>query len=366
MIVGASRAARTILALALICACAGCGTRAGSDASQPSAFVAAIPATVLLAGDADTPQAWAVTRRLLEFSDDGGISWRKVSGPFAPAEYLDVARADTNSAWAVGIVDGGVRLARTSDAGATWSVTAIAHPDGPSPAIGAAVQLLSSSVGFVTVQQHLTASSTEGWLYASTDGGDHFATARLPSITGSVTFQSPTVGTYVGLGGHIFGSDDGGQTWQPGKLQPGASSLSTPLPIKSSTYAVVATAQPGGGTSVQLAKQHGVGDYLPAGMPLAIKGEKSGGLLPAASDGKVVWVGVGLTLYASSDVGATWAVVATSGLKGGMLLLARPIAGRGFAVMQEGSCAAFKSDCTSTTTVYVSNDDGRTWVPAEL
>lgn len=369
------RAALTMTALVLACVGTACGAQGsssrGDEPSHPGGASAPVstPTPVLLAGNANAPEAWAVTASGLKFSDDGGASWRDVASPFSPNDYLDLARADADHAWAVGAVAGEVRLARSSDGGATWNSEALSLD-----ATGAdvSIQLLSPAIGYVAIQRQLTYRSAEGWLYASADGGNHFTKSSLPPITGVATFESAAVGTYTGIGGLTFRSEDAGQTWQQQKLvaplREGEVQFGPPFTIDGTTLLPATKRLGDGRTSFYLAGETNDGHLATTGQAISLEDDTGGAALPTASDGKVIWVATsdGSTLYASGNRGATWSIVRTSGLSGGVVVLARPADGRGFAVVQQGSCAKSKSDCAESAGIYVSADDGRTWTPAEL
>ncbi len=124
--------------------------------------------------------------------------WKPVNGMLTSAHLTNVRWTSATTAIAVG--DLGTVL-RTTDGGATWSITA---------------QLLASNPLALAVHGQTAISLSYGWIVLrSIDAGVHWFYGNSASLAGSpraVAF-SGAVATAVGDGGVVARSSDGGATW---------------------------------------------------------------------------------------------------------------------------------------------------------
>jgi len=147
---------------------------------------------------------------------DGGRSWKK-GGAVDPQHdrasclLTDAALANSRVGWACTqfCATAGGSIAKTNNAGATWHVQKrITGPD----STGGFWQVVCPTASSCYV---LGNGNRLGGLWATADGGKHWARRRLPggAYWYSIAFPTATTGWAVGHDGRIAKTSNGGLTW---------------------------------------------------------------------------------------------------------------------------------------------------------
>lgn len=165
--------------------------------------------------------AWVVGDGSLLITDDGGASWRTAAPPgVALTEPAAVVFLDPATGWVAELAPdtpGGVRMATTGDAGRTWQVrshTLFAANDPAGQASALAMHWLDRSAGWLVVRQATSSNFNQGTLFGTQDGGASWQRLNLPGGE-PVYFISANIGWTAGgpHGDTWFRTDDGGHTW---------------------------------------------------------------------------------------------------------------------------------------------------------
>jgi photosystem II stability/assembly factor-like uncharacterized protein len=221
---------------------AGCGTAGpAATTSPPAASPAATAAACLRSSSPPAPpgsgpepqvpalstiqfvsprQGWAAGRGRIVATTDAGATW--AAQYQGPAQLTLVDFVDTRTGWAVAL-DG---LLGTTDGGRCWS--RLGEPDQPlvsvhfvDPRRGWGVT--GSSTGArpnglpntIALGDGVPAQPAGGRLVVTDDGGRSWhRAATTPADVQSVCFSDPGHG-WLGAGGHLYRSADGGAGWRP-------------------------------------------------------------------------------------------------------------------------------------------------------
>jgi len=199
---------------------------------------AARRATIVEAGLIAPGFGWAMNGIGLWLTEDGGTRWRPIAPPHVLAIGDPVARinqiqfVDRLHGWiAASDTIGGVvppdhaslrhmEIDRTADGGRSWQWSI--PPGCLGPCGGAQISFLDTTHGFA-----LTGGATQPRMYATTDGGVHWALVGRPPFTGSIVFldrregfaisdpswTGPAQSTPAG-GGILYRTADGGRQWR--------------------------------------------------------------------------------------------------------------------------------------------------------
>jgi hypothetical protein len=195
-----------------------------------------IGAPLLDMGMLSSQVGWALSAGSLWGTEDGGATWKAITplelagGRLAAAYFSDAA-----TGWAVGYAPGdtSLRLAQTSDGGASWNTELL-----DVPADGAASAQIRASGGQLYLALELASSSSFslGRLFTSPDGGATWVERSLPA-GGRVEFEDALNGWMVGgaAGDELWRTQDGGETWaadasRVGDAQPEAGQGAALLP----------------------------------------------------------------------------------------------------------------------------------------
>jgi len=157
---------------------------------------------------------WVRASHTVLRTTNAGASWHSV-GWVAQTWLNDASFATSRVGWAcseVGSAGEGGSIAKTSNAGATWHIQ---KRIGGSNAHAAFWQVSCPTALSCYVR---------GWVYdhgtsltcvwATADGGKHWARRRLPSGVASIDFPTATSGWAVGHGGVMYATTNGGRTWR--------------------------------------------------------------------------------------------------------------------------------------------------------
>lgn len=321
-----------------------------------ASVVAAALAVLTLAIAAVTPDAAVAATRATAAT----ASWQPVKPPWpAGSPVLDI------SAFGPGgiAVAGDGRIAVSRDGGRSWTVTT---PSGMSGAVFSAVAVRSSGRGV---------AASGGLLLVTNDGGATWNQATYSGPAPGTAFNDVDVSgaraVAVGEDGSIFGSADGGTTWQQ-EASP-------------TTSAITRVALAGDGTAVA---GSAAGEILVfSGGVWTLAGGVQGAVTSVAAAADPVWgdgrpdlfVATGRTVVAGDGAGfaplpglpdlsaGNWVVVAWVGTPEPSLLLAgeagagvsRPLGG-GWSAAPTGQAGAVAADVApGQSVVYLLGSDGR-------
>lgn len=202
-------------------------------------------------------QGWAIVRGLLQRSDDRGLNWRAVPLPVGAGAARSIQLVDDRQGW---LVDAGGLMFLTTDAGLSWSLQPPVPPGWSTVSeqgrvhwlamadrrVGLAAPRDGSSWVLRTTDGGQTwrptdlplgadarvqwVSGNEVWAawgrsaWHSLDGGEHWQAVPLPlaapDLVLAMHFVDARRGWFVGTGGRVLSTTDGGATWQ---LQPSGS-----------------------------------------------------------------------------------------------------------------------------------------------
>src|SRR5579859_3411366 len=181
-----------------------CGT-AGPPAGPPAPHPAALLSGVQFVSPSD---GWAVASDRILHTSDGGRHWVIQLRTRPNAQLGAVDFVDATHGWAVGATE----LLATTDGGTRWH--ALPEPCLPiravdffSPSDGVAV-----AGGKLSYWGVLDPPLGAGALLATTDGGARWHRLPAPPHVESACFSYARRG-WIGAGGGIYGTADGGRTW---------------------------------------------------------------------------------------------------------------------------------------------------------
>lgn len=229
-----------VQALALTVAAAGCAAGAPASPASRQASQPASPSpsqscgTASSAARASAPGAggqqpglkavqfvsasagWVVGSDRILHTTDGGRHWvtQYRTGPAAGLAALDFT--DASHGWVVGAST----VLATADGGAHWH--ALAEPCQPVRA----VHFVSRTAGFAVAGGNLPSADlsgspqADGVLLRTTDGGQRWQPLAAPADVQTVCFSDIRRG-WLGAGGNIYGTVNGGRTWTLAVRGPG-------------------------------------------------------------------------------------------------------------------------------------------------
>jgi len=167
-------------------------------------------------------RGWVVGLDRILYTGDGGRSWTVQDR--GKLQLASVDFVDGRHGWAVGAS----KLLATADGGKHWQ----SLPE-PCPAIRA-LHFVSPSVGFALAGgthagafNGLIAPLRAGVVLATVDGGQAWRRVAAPADAQSVCFNTARRG-WLGAGGHLYRTADGGHTWMLAAAGPRASRASRP------------------------------------------------------------------------------------------------------------------------------------------
>jgi len=182
---------------------------------------------------------WALGGDRLYWTMDNGVHWADITPTAAPlagsrtvsgARISDVYFLNTSEAWVLlstwdsPTQNWRLDIARTSDSGASWSVTPLTYPDliptlqdalaGP-----AGMCFVDSSHGWIDIG--FSGNSRPGKLLVTEDGGETWSWRGGPVVAGAIRFVSAKDGWLAGgPDSNLYVTRNGGQTWQQVTLTP--------------------------------------------------------------------------------------------------------------------------------------------------
>jgi len=369
---------RWLVAVALVAGCAGSAPVSARVASRPAApplsvlsvsFVSAADGWLLATPCADHPQTCRTV--VLRKTVDGGRTWSAVPAPAAPPADMyqaspppdavgTIVFTSASQGWAFGPA-----LWRTNDGGASWQRVQVP---------GGGVRELAAGAGRVLVltercrpggwpcsaQVYAAAAGTADWRAVPGTGiaGIQFAGLAVSGAEGYLIGAAPQdQGRPVLLGGPVTGS----ARWRP-----------LPSPCGSTWTAALATA-PGGWLFLGCGAEPGAGQQVKVAYLSAdggrtwreVTGPPPAGYLGSASmnpAGTIFLSGERMGIYISRDRGRSWhespsLANAAGQANAGFSLAGSPVTSTFGYVFEEG---------VSQQQLWLSNDDGRTWIPSTI
>jgi photosystem II stability/assembly factor-like uncharacterized protein len=319
----------------------------------------------------------------LLYSSDSGVSWSPIgtvgsATPSAPPEGWTLESASfvgAQDAW-LGFDTGGQmgapEVARTTDAGQSWSHVTLPVSQVDAVAGLSQVQFTDPDQGWAVVDAYSGQCSFIGYygsLVRTADGGAHWTVvSALPVACGWAYFSDAQHGWLVRQGAAVdkpwlWYTSDGGSTWQPADLSPPSCVDQGFMPV-ATAFPAPASLTVSSGTAALLV---GCDGYLMSGdsgrswallhdplsgRPSVVRGVGSTTFLMEAmvdSDRTV-------TVATSRDGGSTWSQLAASGLPADPVLESLELSPSGTAWITVGSAGA------SWQRLFVSTDGGQHWM----
>jgi hypothetical protein len=304
-------------------------------------------------------------------SSDGGTTWQASTpgiGGIGGGFVLDRSRW-----WAASASTGGKRVtvARTSDAGRSWTRTTLpaTYPDGYG---GAYFSFEDAHHGWLTVGTVHSGAFAGADLYATSDGGATWRRLGTFPFTGQIFFRAGRGYALAGVGGQsLETTTDGGRTWR---------SVALPIPAglraRTRTLALLPTRR---GVAIEAWFAQTSMKYPVVLLVLTSRDGRSwastrpltanfgdfgtGSRLPVTPAPDGGWlVTNAFTLFHSTAHG--WTSRPTRLLSDSQI--AFPNALNGFALVEYGHCQQFKQACSSESVVARTRDGGKHWTALAL
>jgi photosystem II stability/assembly factor-like uncharacterized protein len=368
---------RWLLAVALVAGCAASAPASTRVVSRPAAlplsvlsvsFVSAADGWLLATPCADHPQTCRTV--VLRKTVDGGRTWLAVPAPAAPPAdaYQASPPADAvgtivftsaSQGWAFGPA-----LWRTTDGGASWQRVRVPGE----------VRELAAGAGRVVVLTERC--RPDGWPCSAQVYGAATGTADWRAVPGAGIAGIQFAGLAVsGAEGYLLGTASQGQgrpVLLGGSVTGSARWRPLPSPCDSTWTAALATA-PGGWLFLGCGTEPGAGQQVKVAYLSANGGRTwhevtsppSGGYLGSASmnsAGTIFLSGQRMDVYISRDRGRSW-------YESPSLANAAGQAGAGFSLAGSTVTSTFGyvfEEGVSQQQLWLSDDDGRTWVPSTI
>ncbi len=303
---------------------------------------------------------------------DGGAHWSPVSLPAdasddsSPALTYGISASTRWVAWSA--ADGAtsaVTVERTTDNGVTWHsvmLPALAQPE----ARPRDMRFIDQSHGWLVIDESPGRFSV-GALFMTSDGGSTWSEAALP-FAGSIYFASPSIGWLVGgqwatTQNLLEITRDGGKTWTQQAIQTPAAAqgfepiIGVPHFFDAQNGVLPVNFGPVAGLLIT----HDAGrSWSQAATFTLSAGDQMAEPLVATS-GRGAWVIIGHSLLVTQDSGQTWGTLSHSQSLIGVVALSFVSSTTGWALTENGSCASFKSHCSTVTSLVRTIDGGSNW-----
>lgn len=347
-------------------------TQASPSASGPQP--GDLPGSVSFFGSS----AWMLLDSGLSVSDDAGRTWTAAALPSGVASSAvgAVAMAPGRPVWLAVHSGDGYRLYRKANAATAWSSVLLTPSWALLPYTSRPADMVTITPGpggLVTVAETMSEGSTSAVtsLFVSTDDGKSFTQhpPRSGSVANmywaSVTFTTAESGLVIAGPStypHVFlYTSNGGTTWSEAKVTglPAAPNYTPGAPLLVGSDIVVPVATCGTdcstGEFLLLVSHDGGATFSPQGVAVPAGGN-SGSLGPITW----VWTGGGI-LQETTDGGQTWTAITAVGLPINVSSLDLTGPTSATAVIVDGGCAGFKTDCWYRNYLVATTDGGRTW-----
>jgi hypothetical protein len=318
---------------------------------------------------------WALTTKGLEITTDGGASFVLVSTPVPVATIGDVSFGG-NAIVLAGWKDFKPWVEYSSNIGASW--TNVQLPQGIDNAGGVQLVADANTVVGMLVTDVTSSNFSAGEWYSTSDGGLTWSHHSAPS-GGTVTTSK---GVLWLVGGpetnRLFESTDSGTSWStvplPAAINAEGAALSSPRSFSNGELVLVAqtpTSNSGStyGLSVFLSSDHGASWTLSASTTLP--GSIGIGVnSTTAVSSKVLWIGSsgGTPHVIQFEEGRGFSDTSSIGSyqEGFVSALSDLSETSLWATVQDGVCPSGKSSCMQVGTLSMTRDGGRSWSPVNL
>jgi photosystem II stability/assembly factor-like uncharacterized protein len=380
--IGANRRVQSglsgIAALSLAVLAAACGTRpaATGTAAAPLTNPLTLRSAQLVTGNT----GWVLTRDALGWTTDGGLRWTAITPPGVPASAIrGVYFLSPSLGWVVSALPsnpGQLQISTTRTGGAAWSTSAVGQPvPGTDPGLPAYVDFTDAQHGWVVSMIADNANFATGLLFVTTNGGQTWRMRQMP-VGGPVEFVNATTGWLSDErpGGLLYVTSNGGRTWQAAtvKAPPGYSQGQAAYAIPTFTRPgklVIAAFDNGTASAAGIYATSDAGTTwrLVAAIPAARPAV--GFVLPAAAiAGPGQWLAVefGARLIAGMvGHGIRPSPQVSSGLpsSSGTGFSDASFTGTGatWVITDTSACTGFKTGCREITALWHSSDFGAHW-----
>ncbi len=372
--------AAVLFAAGILAACGNSGT---SGRGEGLASYSSVNTTVGFGGSG--ADLWATTSNgNLYLTTNGGSSWTQSTPPVSllglTSPTFNISQYGASDVWVVAPDNGTESLSESTNDGQTWSkpdpVSSIPIPSTARGAVGEQqvyVQILNPTVGYVVLDQYLTATGGFWTLDTSSNAGDSFTPTELPA-SGPVEFDSTDQGFLVGGPGDqsVFQSSDGGSTWTQLDVEPPVAANFTvgfPLTGTSASVVVPVTVSPSDGTTevyfmTATAASSAAAAQTPAqpaSGPWTVSGTSESVAMDNSPNG--AWFGVapdGSHVYSSNASGTSWTATASQGLPAGVTTVVSTGTNNAVAEVNDSTCTN-KASCVSKASLYSTSDTGASW-----
>ena len=365
-------------ALLLVIATATWGAVAATTANgtQPGHPVPAglAAAHVSAAGYAGSSGVWAITPQGLKLSTQAG-SWTDVTpSDVQPGLITSAYLADPSNGWVAAYGEtnsNGAPLLvyRTTDGGSSWQATTV----DTSPLLAQSEQGSSSLTfanatdGWLEVQTVSSSNFSNANLYRTTDGGATWTAEQIP-IAGPLTFTSAKTGFVSGGAGgtDLYGTQDGGLSWQPISLSGPSGTVYGPTFTTPTDGLVTVTTSTGNATTAHIYRTTDGGATWTETDTVS-EAAGAGGPTPVATvdGGWLAAIGPG-GAFARKAPGGSPSPFSASGLPSRDLAQVASLdfndgSENGLAVVNGGTCEGYKVGCIQFGALYSTSDGGSTW-----
>lgn len=156
---------------------------------------------------------WVRASHTVLRTTNAGKSWRSVGRVAPPFWLVDASFATSRIGWACsqfGSDATGGAIAKTTNAGGTWRIQKRIGGRLSPPLTGGFTQVSCPTALSCYV---LGSGRKLGGLWATADGGKHWARRQLPDGVASIDFPTATSGWAVGSTGLMYATTNGGRTW---------------------------------------------------------------------------------------------------------------------------------------------------------
>lgn len=307
-------------------------------------------------------QGWAIQGSRLMWTEDTGASWNDITPAQTTTGYpLSAYFLDSSRGWVL-VDSDGLTMMKTVDGGSTWTESRL-----PVLESGGTVRSMGFSDelnGWVQIQLTSSSNFSLGVLLRTLDGGANWVRIDLPT-SGEMTFSDPFTGWLVGgpEGTELYRSQDAGATWQSIPL-PAAGQVSLPVFSTALDGMVAVTTQSDERGWVELFATEDGGDRWTSGGILPLDSpQDTRALLALSSPGN--WITAlpeDGELYTARGQAVT--ALSAGSLPNGIVDLDF-VRQTGWALTFTGTCSGEKGtasfSCTAQSSLYLTQDGGRTW-----
>jgi hypothetical protein len=173
-------------------------------------------------------QGWALVNNHLLATDSAGTRWTEITPPGVEGSIDGVFFLNRATGWAVISGSGDtLRLAATSDGGASWTITGLGAATGEAGfnyGGAATISFADPTHGWILLRSVSSINFSRGILLRTTNGGETWSRLPNPAIADGLDFVNHQLGWLTGGpdGNQSFVTADGGTTWTATRVAPPA------------------------------------------------------------------------------------------------------------------------------------------------